>query len=141
MSYSPEEDRVMLHLNTTSTAEFGFWLTRRYCQLMVQALSAHRAARPDVSKQVSPVARKAVEDFKREAANSEGNLKDNFQPSGTFPMGETPVLAHKLSYKASGSTLALTIDPKSGHGVMIALNPTLNFDVPKLLKSAGEAGK
>jgi hypothetical protein len=91
---------------------------------MVQALSAHRVADPDVSNQVSPVARKAVEDFKRETANSEGNFKDNFKPSGTFPLGETPVLAHKLSYKASGSTLALTIDPKSGQGVTIVLNPS-----------------
>ena len=81
---------------------------------MVQALSAHRAGDPDVSNQVSPVARKAVEDFKREAANSEGNIKDNLKPSGTFPLGETPVLAHKLSYKATGSTLALTINLNLG---------------------------
>jgi len=141
MSYSPEEDRVLLRLNTTSTEEFRFWLTRRYCQLMVQALSAHRAADPDVSNQVSPVARKAVEEFKREAANSEGNFKDDFKPSGTFPLGETPVLAHKLSYKASEGKLVLAIAPNSGQGVTIVLNPTLNFNVTKLLKSAGEAGK
>ena len=55
MSYSPEEDRVLLRLNTTSAEEFRFWLTRRYCQLMVPALGAHRAAAPDVSNQVSPV--------------------------------------------------------------------------------------
>jgi hypothetical protein len=90
MSYGPEQERVLLYLHTTSTEEFRFWLSRRYCQLMVQALSAHRATDPDVSNQVSPVARKAVEDFKRKAANPEGSFKDNFKPSGTFPLGETP---------------------------------------------------
>jgi hypothetical protein len=141
MSYSPEEDRVLLRLNTTSTEEFRFWLSRRYCQLMVQALTAHRAADPDVSNQVSTVARKAVEEFKQEAANSGGNFKDDFKPSDTFPLGESPVLAHKLSYKVSSGKLALTMAPKSGQGVTIVLDSALNFNVTKLLKSAGEAGK
>ena len=140
MSYSPEEDRVLLRLNTTSAEEFRFWLTRRYCQLMVQALGAHRAADPDVSNQVSPVARKAVEAFKREAADSGGNFKDDFKPSDTFPLGETPVLAHKLSYRVSDSKLALTISPESGQAVTIALDTPLNFNVTKLLKSAAQAG-
>jgi len=141
VSYSPEEDRVLLRLNTTTAEEFRFWLTRRYCQLMVQALGAHRAADPDVSNQVSPVARQAVEEFKQEAANAGGNFNDDFKPSDTFPLGESPVLAHKLSYKVSESKLVLTIAPVSGQGVTIVLDSSLNFNVTKLLKSAGEAGK
>ena len=107
---------------------------------MVQALGAHRAADPDVSNQVSPVARKAVETFKREAADSGGNFKDDFKPSDTFPLGETPVLAHKLSYRVSENKLALTITTGSGQGVTIALDTPLNFNVTKLLKSAAQAG-
>ena len=141
MSYSPEEDRVLLRLNTTATEEFRFWLTRRYSQLVIQALGAHRAADPDVSNHASPMARKAVEEFKQEVANTEGNFKDDFKPSETFPLGETPVLAHKLSYKVSAGKLVLTIAPKSGQGVTIVLDSSLNFNVTKLLKSAGEAGK
>ncbi|MDA0271999.1 MAG: hypothetical protein O3C68_01945 [Proteobacteria bacterium] len=141
MSYSPEEDRVLLRLNTTATEEFRFWLTRRYCQLVVQALAAHRAVDPDVSNQVSPVARKAVEEFKQEAANASGNFKDDFKPSDTFPLGENPVLAHKLSYKVLGSKLVLTISPQSGQGVTIVLDSSLNFNITKLLKSAGKAGE
>lgn len=140
MSYSPEEDRILLRLNTTSAEEFRFWLTRRYCQLMVQALNAHRAADPDVSNQVSPLARKAVESFKREAADSGGNFKDGFKASGTFPLGEIPVLAHKLSYRVFETKLELNISPGSGQGVKIALDTPLNFNVTKLLKSAAQAG-
>lgn len=140
VSYSPEEDRVLLRLNTTTAEEFRFWLTRRYCQLMVQALSAHRAADPDVSNQVSPVLRKAVEEFKREAADSGGNFKDDFESTGTFPLGESPVLAHKLSYRVSEGKLVLTISPRSGQGVTIALDTPLNFNITKLLKSASQAG-
>jgi len=91
ISDSPEEDRVLLRLNTTFAEEFRFWLTRRYCQLMVQALSAHRETDPDVSNQVSPLARKAVEWFKRKAADSGGNSKDDLKPGVKFPPGETPI--------------------------------------------------
>ncbi|MGV0034582.1 MAG: hypothetical protein ACNYPE_06345 [Candidatus Azotimanducaceae bacterium WSBS_2022_MAG_OTU7] len=140
MSYQPEEDRVLLRLNTTATEEFRFWLTRRYCQLVVQALLAHRAADPDVSKQESLLARKAVEEFKQEAANSGGNFKDEFKPSDTFPLGKTPVLAHTLSYELSNGKLTLTITPKSGQGVTLVLNSQLNFNIMKLLKSTSKAG-
>ena len=54
---------------------------------MVQALSAHRAIDPDVSNQVSPLARKAVDSFKREADDSGGNFKDDFKAGVKFPLG------------------------------------------------------
>ena len=92
ISCSPEEGRILFRLNTTSAEEFRFWLTRRYCQLMVQSLSAHRATDPDVSNQVSPLAREAVESFKREADDSGGNFKDDFKAGVKFPLGETPIL-------------------------------------------------
>ena len=107
---------------------------------MVQALNAYRAADPDVSNQVSPLARKAVETFKRKAADSGGNFKDNFKPSDTFPLGESPLLAYKLSYRVSENKLAHTISPGSGQGVTIALDTPLNFKFTKLLKSAAQAG-
>ncbi len=140
ISYQSEEDRVLLRLNTTATEEFRFWLTRRYCQLVVRALIAHRVADPDVSKQESPLARRAVEEFKQEAANVGGNFKDEFKPSNAFPLGENPVLAHTLSYKLSNGELTLTIAPKSGQGVTLVLNSQLNFNVMKLLKLASKDG-
>ena len=107
---------------------------------MVQALGAHRAADPDVSNQVSPVVRKAVETFKREAADSGGNFKDDFKPSDTFPLGESSVLAHKLSYRVSENKLALTITTGSGQGVTIALDTPLNFNVHKIAQISGTGG-
>ena len=58
----------------------------------MQALSAHRAIDPDVSNQVSPLARKAVKSFKREADDSGGNFKDDFKAGVKFPLGLTPIL-------------------------------------------------
>jgi len=141
MSYSAEEDRVLLRLNTTDHEEFRFWLTRRYCQLLIQALNAHRSADPDVSAQASSVARQAVEDFKKEAANSQGNFEQAFQEASSFPLGEVPTLAQKLRYRVDSGLLALTIEPKNGSGITIKLDSKLNFNVTKLLQSAVKTGE
>ena len=141
MSYSAEEDRVLLRINTTNQEEFRFWLTRRYCGLVIQALNAHRSADPDVTAQSTPVAKKAVEEFKQEAANSQGNFEQAFQEAKTYPLGEVPALAHKLKYSVDSGVLALTIEPKEGSGITIKLDSKLNFNVSKLLRSAITTGE
>lgn len=141
MSYSAEEDRVLLRINTTDQEEFRFWLTRRYCQLIIQALNAHRSADPDVSAQATPVARQAVEEFKQEAAISQGNFDQAFQEASSFPFGEAPALAQKLKYKVDSGLLALTIEPGSGNGITIKLDSKLNYNVAKLLQGAISAGE
>lgn len=140
MSYSAEEDRVLLRINTTDQEEFRFWLTRRYCGLIIQALHAHRSADPDVSVQATPVAKQAVQDFKQEAANSEGNFDQPFQSADSYPLGETPRLAQTLKYRVETGKLVLTIEPKSGSGITITLDSKLNFNFTKLLQSAVRAG-
>ena len=122
MSYSPEEDRVLLRLNTTSAEEFRFWLTRRYCQLMVQALNAHRAADPDVSNQVSPVSRKLVEAFKYEADDLSENFKDDLKASVKSHLGEVPTLAPWASLTASCRKLAPPIFRWVRAGVTVTLD-------------------
>ena len=141
MSYSAEEDRVLLRINTTDQEEFRFWLTRRYCQLIIQALNAHRSADPDVSAQATPVAKQAVEEFKQEAANAQGNFDQAFQEASTFPLGEVPALAQRLKYNIDSGLLALTIEPKAGSGITIKLDSKLNINVSRLLQSAIQAGE
>lgn len=141
MSYSAEEDRILLRLNTTGDEEFRFWLTRRYAQLLVRALKAHRAADPDVSTQVTPDAKKAVQEFKQEAAQEKGDFEKPFAPSEAFPLGSEPLLAFKLSYNLKGDKLALTIAPKEGQGINIVLDANLNFNVTRLLRTASGSGK
>ena len=138
MSYSAEEDRVLFRLNTSGGEEFRFWLTRRFSQLLVQALNQHKVADPDVASQPTEDARQAIQDFKREAAQEKGDFQKEFRPSQSFPLGDSPVLAYKLSYKIEENKLKLSIQPKEGQGINIVLDPMLNFNVSKLLKSASE---
>jgi hypothetical protein len=140
MSYSAEQDRILLRVNTKTGEEFRFWLTRRYARLIIKALKAHRAADPDVSSQVTPDAKKAVQEFKQEAAQAKGNFKKDFEPSGQFPLGEEPTLAFKLSYSVKNGKLALAIAPKESQGINLVLDENLNFNVTRLLRSAATSG-
>ncbi len=142
MSYSPEEDRVLLRVNTTDKEEFRFWLTRRYCQLLLQSLEKHRSSDPDVSVQPTPAARQAIQEFKQEAANSQGNFQEAFrdEESEKFPIGEEPVLAHVLKYNIDNGKLALTIEPKGGKGIRVVLDSKFNFNVTRLLQTVSAKG-
>jgi hypothetical protein len=139
MSYNAEEDRLLLRVNTSARDEFRFWLTRRYVTLLLKALKVHRAADPDVSTQPTPDAKKAIQEFKQEAAQSSGNFEDEFKASDSFPLGEMPVVAHKLSYKVDNGKLVLTISPKTGAGITVTLDAQLNFNVGKLLRASNES--
>lgn len=141
MSYVPEEDRVLLRMNTSGGDEFRFWLTRRYSGLLGQVLALHRQADPDVSMQVSESDRQAVEQFKQEAANAQANFQDGFQSSGRYPLGEQPLLAFKLQYEVVEGKLVLTIEPKTGQGITVTLDQQLNFNVSRLLKTAAHKAK
>ncbi|MDA0978516.1 MAG: hypothetical protein O3B72_08160, partial [Proteobacteria bacterium] len=141
MSYSAEEDRILLRLNSSAEEEFRFWITRRFALILHQALQAHRQADPDVAIQPTPDAQQAVQEFKQQAAQSRGNFKEEFKPSAKLPLGDAPLLAFKLSYRIEGGKLHLSMQPKTGRGISLVLDSQLNFNVTRLLRSASEAGK
>ena len=138
MTYTPEEDRILLRINTGSGEEFRFWLTRRFSQLLIQALSTHRDADPDISTQPTPDAKQAVQSFKQEAAQANGDFKQEFKQSTAFPLGDAPMLAHKLSYAIEAGKLRLSLQPKDGQGITLTLDSSLNFNITKLLRSASD---
>lgn len=136
MRYAPDEDRVLLRLNTTAGEEFRFWITRRYTALLAKAIAAHRASDPDVGTQLSDQDRQVVEQFKQEAADAQANFSEGFQASESYPLGAEPILAHKLTFKVEAGKLALTMEPKEGQGISISLDHQLNFSFTKLLQQA-----
>lgn len=50
-SYIPEQDRLLLKINTTGQTEFRFWITRRYLALLWQVLRQMAGA---LVRQASP---------------------------------------------------------------------------------------
>jgi len=142
MAYLPEEDRILYRVNTTVDEEFRFLVTRRYAMLMLQVLREQRAADPDVSAARAVGDRQAVQAFKKEKAMTEANFESSFKAdAATFPLGTEALLAYRLAYEIKpGGNLRLTIEPKAGNGINLAISNALNFTLTELILSAARKG-
>ena len=142
MAYAAEEDRILFRINSTQKQEFRFWVTRRYAMLLLKVLQSHRVADPDVSTQVSAEDRQVVQDFKKEQAIEEANFEQKFEDDASeYPLGEAAKLAFKLSYSIkSDGNLQISVEPKEGQGINIAIHQQLNITLSELLLTAARKG-
>ena len=141
MLYVPEEDRILFRVNTSERQQFRFWLTRRYSLLLIKVLKEHQASDPDVSMQESREARQAVQSFKQEQAMTSANFDEAFsEDANELPQGEEIPVAFKLSYNASGGSLTVTIEPREGQGISMAIDRNINVSLTALLMNAAGQG-
>lgn len=136
LAYKPEEDRILMRVNTSKGEEYRFWLTRRYSLLLRKALREHRDKDPDVLSQTNEFAKQAVQEFKRDEAMAKGNFKEQFQQGEQLPLGEEPMLAFRLKYSYNQDNIELSISPQEGAGITLALDQQLNFLLSRLLNGA-----
>ena len=135
--YNPEEDRILFRVNTTTSQEFRFWITRRYAALMFRALREHIDHDPDISAQESPTAREAVRSFKQEAAVKSANFREQFRDDPEeMPLGQDALLAYRLTYRIEDGVLTMGIQPRSGQGITMAINQQINSSLSQLLAAA-----
>lgn len=137
MLFVPEEDRVLFRVNSADGKQFRLWLTRRYIQLMLQALQIHMESDPDVSAQVSREAKEAIQSFKQEKATQQANFEQTFREEAEqLPLGDTAVLAFRLNYRVEKEILHLGIEPKEGQGINLAINRDINASITRLIQTA-----
>ncbi len=141
MVYSPEEDRILFRVKSTDREEFRFWITRRFALMLARVLGEHKATDVDVSAQATPEAKQAVQSFKKDQAISEANFDEKFEAQGNeFPLGEDVRLAYKLAYNIrENGNLHLGIQPKTGQGINLVLNQTINISMTQLLVTAASS--
>ena len=54
MTYSPEQDRVMLRIGTKENTEYQLWMTRRFIRIMWRALIKIMESDPNLAKDQEP---------------------------------------------------------------------------------------
>ena len=141
MLYVPEEDRILFRVNTSERQQFRFWLTRRYSILLLKVLREHQASDPDVSMQDSREAKQAVQSFKQEQAMTSANFEEAFsEDPNELPLGEEIPVAFKLSYTANGGSLNVSIEPRQGQGISMAIDRSINMSLTALLVNAAGQG-
>jgi hypothetical protein len=126
-SYLPQEDRVLLRINTDEKSEFQFLLTRRVA-LFVLAASEHLVEKVLVQKH-DPATAKAVADFEKKNLISSDKQGPEFESGEAFPLGEAPILVLDVTCgitesEASGEQ-AFSID------FILGKDQSINLKLPK----------
>ncbi len=161
--YHAVEDRLLLKINVGNQAQFHFWLTRRFCSELIDALaiiiSDDATLLSDQQSNIqytafdsektrkkvlgNPETKQAIMDFQRDAALSKANFNQNdMKPSMDKPFGKQPMLAAELIITPQSSGLpSMEISDVNGRGLKIKLDDTLLHSLYKLLTEAVDFAK
>lgn len=137
--YIPEEDRILMRMNTLEDEEYRFWLTRRFCLRLWPVLQEALFSTPTATQQTSQTARQAVVAFEHEAAKSKAEFNASFRESKNLPLGINPLLVATAGFhQQSPGVFFLTLQNVNKEGINITLTTELLHLVCKLLEDAGD---
>jgi hypothetical protein len=138
LRFEPNEDRLLLRVNTTDRREFRFWVTRRYAKLLWSALATTLGTGERARAAVDAQARQAIFAFEHERALQQANFARPFDDEPQqLPLGETPMLLNRLQMRTlkDGRRL-LGLHPAKGRGVELSVSPDLLHGFTRLLTDA-----
>ncbi|MBF0401625.1 MAG: hypothetical protein HQL80_09340 [Magnetococcales bacterium] len=138
--FVPEEDRLLLRINTQSRTEFRFWLTRRFVKRLWpglrQALEVSSGLQGKAA--VDPLARAAVLDFMHQQAVAQTDFSTRFDAvARETPLGPLPVLVTRarIEPREQGGHM-VSFHPQESYGIELAMAPKLLHSFCELLTDA-----
>lgn len=142
-NYVALEDRIQLSLTTQDGNEFRFWLTRRYLQLLWQALGRVVTRFAELKAAGDPLLQSALAGFAEAHAMNRADLSTPYAGGTTLPLGESPVLLSRVTVGAitAAGTQPLRLQPEQGAGIDLALNEELAHVLSNLLRQAAIAAE
>ncbi len=138
VEFLPEDDRLLVHVCFSGSAEILFWMTRRLVKRFWPVLLQIAQSRPEIQSQASPEARQALLGFEHEKALRKVQFsKATKDPKREHPLGDTPFLVTRIRARrnAKGQTI-LSMLPKAGNGLDLSLGENLLHGLMKLIKDA-----
>ena len=140
--HDPEQDRILLRINSSDGAEMRFWITRRYLLLLRQTLGnmAGRLSATHAGAAVPAATPGSYSDYSREQAVKDGEFRTGYQPGTVLPLGKTPVLLNRLSARAApaGSNLILSLHPAQGQGIDLNMDENLVHAFTQVIEAAAQ---
>ncbi len=107
MAYAPEEDRILMRLNTDKNRELRCWLTRRMIKLLLPKLDQTMQDLVTSDQPLKPESRQALIDMTREATRMQSNLNTPFyeSPDKETLLSNSPLLIAKIDFIPAKQTL------------------------------------
>ncbi len=140
MSHSAEEDRLLLRISTLDKAEFRFWLTRRFVNVLWPALmTVIEKENPAAKKNLMPAAKKAVMAMEHQEAVAAADFTrdhDKGNKNLTLGTGDSrgPLLVIGGSVKpGKGGMTGLILKTRNKAEIKVTLNKELLHALCKLL--------
>ncbi|MBF0125883.1 MAG: hypothetical protein HQM02_01600 [Magnetococcales bacterium] len=139
-SYSQEQDRVLLRINTSDHAEFRFWLTRRFVQRFWRVLRNHLENQHQIAG-VDPNSRAALLEFMHHSATSQTDFDAPYQETAdtVTPLGREPIVVTQAGIRPvpdSEELSMVSLHPEEGYGIELAMDTQLMHGFCKLLADA-----
>ncbi len=126
MSFSPQEDRLLLKVSTTDKTEIHLWLTRRFTQVLWNALMQAAEKNPDIRPDLAPKAKEVVKAMQhQEAAKSVDMPKKHDEKKQNKPMTAKPLLVTGGKVDAAEKMVKLLFNTAEGQEINMALNKEL----------------
>jgi hypothetical protein len=134
MSYSAEEDRLLLRISTQDKSEFRFWLTRRFIRVLWPALMAVIEREGlDTKRDLMPAARQAVMAMQHQRTVGASDFtRKHDEDSRNLTPDPLLVIGGSVTPGKSGIT-GLVLKTHAGAEVKLSLNKELLHALCKLL--------
>ena len=128
MSFSPEEDRVLLRISTTDHNECRLWLTRRFVRILWKALLQVLTAQPDVVRpDLEPKVKDAIIAMQHHDIVQASDFSKKYDvKKENKPVSEKPTLViGGACYASKDSTTRIKFQTADGKEVNVKLNAEL----------------
>lgn len=118
--YLPEEDRLLLRINTTDNLEHQYILSRRYLKLIIKAMSDYFKGCEQTKQPVAtPDAQKAIGEFEHQQVVQKADMEKPFEDQQKANVAE---LLYSLQVKTDGiSKIVLGLHTKKKQGIELAM--------------------
>lgn len=137
MSFSAEEDRLLLRMSTTEKTEYQFWLTRRFVRVLWGALIKTIENEPDIKRAIEPATKRAVMAMEHQAAVGKSDFSRDHEAGHRNVTEESgPLLVIGGSVrppKGKAGLTVLNLQTRGGHTVNVGLNKNLLHALCRLL--------
>jgi len=129
LSYSAEQDRLLLKAREDDDTEYRVWLTRRFTVLLLKVLRERMTMLGGQGQLASNPAT---------VAQLKGGAFDNpyrEQPASALPLGADGILAYRLNYSFAADNLTkLQFLPREGEGLYLTLGKQMLYLLYNLLE-------
>ena len=135
MSYSAEQDRLLLRVGTTDKMEYQLMLARRFVRVLWAALIKVLEKQPDLKRDLMPKVKKAVMAMEHQKAVSDADCSRKHEKSyQNLTPGSDPLLVVGGSVEpGNGGPTRLLLKTQTGSKIKLALNKNLLHALCKLL--------